>query len=102
MFLAGAEPTNSYALTYALVTAGIGASGTAFGLFINWLRDRDKLRYDSKLQLLETQNATQADQIQALTAQNHECEENSKKLEESHKTLDARVSALEAQSGKKP
>jgi hypothetical protein len=79
-----------------ILMAVVGALGTAFGLFINWLRDRDKLRYDSKLQALEAQNALQASQIAALTRRSEDCEAKHRACEEGHKTMELRVAQIEA------
>jgi hypothetical protein len=86
-----------------LAMAGIGALGTAFGLLINWLRDRDKLRYDSKLQALEVQNGTQAEQITALIDAHEACKQEHadarQKLRacaEKHETTELRLREVEA------
>ena len=79
-----------------LLMATVAAFGTAFGLFINWMRDRDKLRYDSKLQALEAQNATQAAQIEALKDRSEDCEAKHEACEEKQRTVELQVKGIQA------
>lgn len=59
----------------AAVGAALTLVGTVAGLFFGYLKDRDKLRYDSKIQALELQNAQQARDMEQLRAQHRQCEE---------------------------
>ena len=54
----------------AIAMALIGLAGTAFGLLSSTIRDRDKLRYDARMQSLEAGAVTRDMQIEALTTQN--------------------------------
>lgn len=69
--------------------AVIGLLGTISGLFFGWLKDREKLRYDTEFAALKTQNATQATQIATLTQEHAKCQEQNRSTE-------ARLASIEA------
>lgn len=82
--------------------AAMGMIGTIVGLIVGFLKDRDKLRFDSDLAALKTQNTTQAAQIADNTKKLQDCEEKHRDCEEKHVSMVERMVEIERSlAGKK-